>query len=57
LEVGVRWSPAWELVVRQSPASKYVNTETEEALALEAVTRHLISAVVNCRVCELELVL
>jgi hypothetical protein len=28
-----------ELVVRQSPASKYMNTEDEEAKALEAVTR------------------
>jgi hypothetical protein len=27
------------LVVRQSPASKGVNTEAEEAMALEAVTR------------------
>jgi hypothetical protein len=35
----VRWPPAWELVVRQSPASKDVNTEAEEATALEAVTR------------------
>jgi hypothetical protein len=28
-----------KLLVRQSPASKYVNTEAEEATALEAVTR------------------
>jgi hypothetical protein len=42
----VRLPPAWELVswtkelfVRQSPASKDVNTEIEEATALEAVTR------------------
>jgi glutaredoxin len=28
-----------ELVVRQSPASEDVNTEAEEATALEAVTR------------------
>jgi hypothetical protein len=28
-----------ELLVRQSPASKDVNTEAEEATALEAVTR------------------
>jgi hypothetical protein len=42
----VRWPPAWELVswsnecvVRQSPASKDVNTEAEVATALEAVTR------------------
>jgi hypothetical protein len=42
----VRWPPAWELVnwskelvVRQPPASKDVNTEAEEAIALEAVTR------------------
>jgi hypothetical protein len=42
----VRWPPAWKLVnwsneraVRQSPAGKDVNTEAEEATALEAVTR------------------
>jgi hypothetical protein len=42
----VRWPPAWELVsqnndlvVRKLPGSKDVNTETEEATALEAVTR------------------
>jgi hypothetical protein len=35
----MRWTPAWELVVRQSPASKNVNTKIEEAMALEAVTR------------------
>jgi hypothetical protein len=35
----VRWPPAWELVVRESPASKDVNTEAEEATTLEAVTR------------------
>jgi hypothetical protein len=42
----VRWPPAWELVswsnelvVRQSPASKDVNSEAEEATALETVTR------------------
>jgi hypothetical protein len=42
----VRWPPAWELisrsserVVRQSPASKDLNTEAEEATALEAVTK------------------
>jgi hypothetical protein len=29
-----------ELVVRQSPASKDVNTAAEEVTALEAVTRH-----------------
>jgi hypothetical protein len=29
----------WELVVRQWPASQGVNTEAEEATALEAVTR------------------
>jgi hypothetical protein len=29
----------WELVVRQSPASKDMDTEAEEAMALEAVTR------------------
>jgi hypothetical protein len=30
---------SWELVVRQWPVSKDVNTETEETTALEAVTR------------------
>jgi hypothetical protein len=42
----VRWPPAWELVswsselvVRQSPASKDLNTEAEEATALEADIR------------------
>jgi hypothetical protein len=35
----VRWPPAWVLVVRQSLASKGVNTETNETTALEAVTR------------------
>jgi hypothetical protein len=35
----VRWPPAWELVVRQSPASKDVNTDAEEATPLETVTR------------------
>jgi hypothetical protein len=35
----VTWPQAWELVVRQSPASKDVNTEAEEATVLEAVTR------------------
>jgi hypothetical protein len=54
------------LVVRQSPASKVVNTEPEEATALEAVTRRLVKtrqtektvrAVVNCRVCELAMAL
>jgi hypothetical protein len=55
-----------ELVVRQSPASKNVNKEAEEATALEAVTgrqtgkdtagwEDLVRAVVNCRVCELAL--
>jgi hypothetical protein len=42
-----RWSPRFfkmlpnntELVVRQSPASKDANTESEETTALEAVTR------------------
>jgi hypothetical protein len=46
--------------VRQSPASKSVNTEAEEAKVLEAVTRQLlvktqktedlVRAVVNCSV-------
>jgi hypothetical protein len=42
----VRWPPARELVrwsneffVRESPANKDMNTEAEEATALEAVTR------------------
>jgi hypothetical protein len=35
----VRWPPAWELVVRQSPTSKDVSMEAEEATALKAVTR------------------
>jgi hypothetical protein len=42
----VRWPPASELVgainelvLRQSPASKDTNTESEEATALETVTR------------------
>jgi hypothetical protein len=46
VEVGVRWPPAWELgcwskelVVRQSSASKDVNMEVKEAMALEAITR------------------
>jgi hypothetical protein len=43
--------------VRQSPASKDVNTEDEQATALEAVTRRqpmkTQRAVVNCRLCEL----
>jgi hypothetical protein len=44
--------------VRQSPASKGVNTEAEEATALEAVTRRQpvniqLLAIVNCRVCEI----
>jgi hypothetical protein len=49
--------------VTQSPASKDVNSEAEEATALEAVTRRqplkiqqtvkTVRVVVNCRVCEL----
>jgi hypothetical protein len=42
----VRWLSAWvlgswsnKLIVRQSPVSKDVKTEAEEATALEAVTR------------------
>jgi hypothetical protein len=35
--LGVSWS--YELGVRQSPASKDVNTKAEEAMALEAVTK------------------
>jgi hypothetical protein len=34
-----RWQlEEYELVVRQMPASKDVNTEAEEAIALEAIT-------------------
>jgi hypothetical protein len=50
-------------VVRQSSTSKDMNTEADEATALEAVTRQglvktrktedLVSAVMNCNVCEL----
>jgi hypothetical protein len=46
--------------VIQSPASKDVNTEAEEAMALKAVTRRQpvkINSVVNCRKCELSLAL
>jgi hypothetical protein len=51
-----------ESVVRQSPASKDMNTEAEEATMLEAVTRQLVKiqqteesvrAAMNCRVCDL----
>jgi hypothetical protein len=35
----VGWTPALELVVRQSPVSKDVSTEAEEATVLEAVAR------------------
>jgi hypothetical protein len=35
----VRWPPDWELVVGESPVSNDMNTETEETMALEAVTR------------------
>jgi hypothetical protein len=48
--------------VRQSPATKDVNTEAEETTALGAVTRRnpvkaqgteeLVPAAVNCRLCE-----
>jgi hypothetical protein len=51
--------------VRQSPASKNVNTEAEESTTLGDVTRQpvetdcedLLRAVVNYRVCELEMAL
>jgi hypothetical protein len=33
----VRRPPAWDLVVRESPASMDVNTEAKEATVLEAV--------------------
>jgi hypothetical protein len=56
-----------DLVVRQSPASKDVNTEAEEATALNAVTRRqpvntkqtedVLHAVVNWRVFELVIAL
>jgi hypothetical protein len=35
----VRWPPAWEGVVRWLLVSKDVNTEGEEAMALETVTK------------------
>jgi hypothetical protein len=35
--LGVSWSNEW--LMRQSPASKDVNTEAEEATMLETVTR------------------
>jgi hypothetical protein len=35
----VRWPPAWELVVRYSPASTDVNMEVDGCTVLEAVTR------------------
>jgi hypothetical protein len=35
----VRWSPVWELVVRESPDSKNMSKEAEKATVLEAVTR------------------
>jgi hypothetical protein len=36
----LRWQlEEWELVVKQSPVSKDINVEAEEATALEAVTR------------------
>jgi hypothetical protein len=35
----VRWPPAWELDLKQSPASKDVDTESEKAMVLEALTR------------------
>jgi hypothetical protein len=37
--VGVKWPPAWELVVKQLLASKDVNVEAEEGATLGAVTR------------------
>jgi hypothetical protein len=37
--VGARLPPTWELDVRQSPASKEVNTEVEGSIALEVVSR------------------
>jgi hypothetical protein len=53
--------------VRESPASKNVNTEAEEPTALEAVTRrqsvktadweYLVRAAMNCRECKSEIVL
>jgi hypothetical protein len=42
------------LVMRESPASKDVNTEVESYMVLETVTRRQpVCAVVNCRVFEL----
>jgi hypothetical protein len=56
-----------QLVVRQSPASKDVNTDAEEAMAMKAVTRRqpvetqqierTVCSVVNCRMCELAIAL
>jgi hypothetical protein len=64
--LGVSWSNVW--VVRESPVSKDVIVEAEEARVLEAVNQtttsedtadweDLVRAVVNCRVCELALAL
>jgi hypothetical protein len=39
MDASLRVSPSNELVVRQAPCSKDVNTEAEKAKALEAVTR------------------
>jgi hypothetical protein len=54
--LGFNWCS--ELVVRESPASKVVNPEAEEAMALEAVTRRQRvktekTQYVICRVSEL----
>jgi hypothetical protein len=35
----VRWPPAWELDVGQSPATKDVNTDVEGSVALKPDTR------------------
>jgi hypothetical protein len=69
----VRWPPAWEifswsseLVLRQSPACKNVIMEAKNTVELrhQATTgedtvdsEDLVRAVVNCRVCELAIVL
>jgi aminoglycoside phosphotransferase (APT) family kinase protein len=56
--LGISWSN--ELVVRQSPASKDVNMEAEEATVLEAITRGhqtYVHAAVIYSMCELALAL
>jgi hypothetical protein len=54
----VRWSPDWELVswsnelfVRQSPASKDVNTEAEEVTALVTVASRQLGKAQQTETC------